>query len=629
MEANANTTAGHLLLVDLTPSDVPNPQHVAIAVSPERARYNAIRREYELRAARAEEAFSKAYDENLYDLDQLIEQVNELAADILVKELSQTVSDLVAMGAYSLSEATFLQEYGDEEMGWGQGYLGIADKYAAIVMSAEQLDAYRVNRRDGRGRAVAMGDSLGGLAKGYVMAAGVNLAVGALHRTFNGLGKIISAIGDSMKKSRIFNDPETKASLCADLYTAVFIQHYAFIDAANVVLNANITGMEEDEEVKEGLGLFSNIQKGRLPAEKVPELLSRSLTQAPYNKEIYDFVLQQYGDPTGSLEQAAAYFGIDMGAAKARLIEKEGGALLESQESWEARAQKLMALRKLAGSVDHPQLEQYRKALAEQVVEAQLADKALTHHERVQAVAALCELLEFDQAHVSRQQLNITLADGETNMLMREAGSLTARPDLTPSQRQAALEALAEKLSIDDESDIFRRASNSVIKEEKALLEAAAAKIGSGQEPLKERVALMEEICVHFELKPESTRYKQLIDSLHAGDKAATTERKEKFRENAIGIAVVVIGIAVYGHFSADAQNSASAPTTAAVATEAEAPAPEAEVPAPEAMAEPSTAPVITPSGVRDATGRAELQNTRFASGLGRPDYLYRNPQSL
>lgn len=315
MDATADTATGHLLLIDISASDIPRPQQIAIVVSPERARYNAIRMRYEQRADQAEAAFAQAYDERIDDLDQLIAEINGLAADILVPELSQTVSDLVALGAYSLSEAMFLWKYGEEGMGWGQAYQWLADQYAEIVMDAQQLDAYRVTCRQGRGRGSLMGDAVGGL-RSYVMADGVGVVVAALHRTLNGLGKTLGIIGDSMKKSRVFNNPETKAAFCADIYRAVFMLHFAFIDAANDMLGANITGLDEDDEVQEGLGLLSNIRRGRLPAEKVPALLGRCLKLAPYNKEIYDFIRQQYGDPTGSLEKAATYFGIDMGAPR-------------------------------------------------------------------------------------------------------------------------------------------------------------------------------------------------------------------------------------------------------------------------------------------------------------------------
>lgn len=324
MDATADTAAGHLLLIDITPPDARHPQQVAITVSPERARYNEIRMRYERRAEQAEAVFSEAYAERIGDLDQLIAQVNELAANILVPELSQTVSDLVALGAYSLSEAMFLWRYGEEGMGWGQAYLWVVDQYAGIVMDAPQLDAYQDSRREGRGPVMARGDSGDGLASGYIMTAEVGVAVGALHRALNGLGKPPSVIGDPMQKARVFNNPETKVSFCADIYRAVFMLHFAFIDAANEVLGANITGMDADEEVQDGLGLLGNIQKGRLPADRVLELLGRCLTLAPYNKEIYDFILRRYGDPTGSLARAAAYFGIDMGVIEVGQIEKQG-----------------------------------------------------------------------------------------------------------------------------------------------------------------------------------------------------------------------------------------------------------------------------------------------------------------
>jgi hypothetical protein len=519
------------------------------------------------------------------------------------------------MGAYSLSEATFLHEYGDEDMGWGQGYLHIADQYAEIVMNSEQLDAYRVNRREGRGRAVAMGDSLGGLAKGYVMAAGVNLAVGALHRTFNGLGKIINAIGDSMKKSRIFNDPETKATLCADMYRAVFLLHYAFIDAANEVLGANISGMDEDHEVQEGLGLLSNIQKGRLPAERVPELLGRCLTLAPYNKEIYDFILLQYGDPTGSLERAAAYFGIDMGAAKERLIEQQGEAVLESNESWEARAQKLMALRKLTGTAEHSRLLHYRQALAERAVGAFLEDDALAQDQRIAKLKALCDDLGFAEGHAFREELLSRLTAAAEAALLEAVQALNANDTLNAEQRRAELKATAKRMGLAG-TGAFQKADACLKLHEKArelcasdmahdarvrALREAATQLGAPQkgENFRKAVLLLEVADVK----------ERTVDGKEFASKEAAQSQAKMNKGIKIAAAVGIVGFFAWDYLTREPETQAA--PTATVTT----PTAESAIPTPEALAplplpeDGSAVPVTTPSGIRDSADRIEVQD--------------------
>jgi hypothetical protein len=311
------------------------PPEAVVTASPARARYTAIRRHFTARAEAAEQAFSAAYDRQIDSLDTLVKEADEIGKGIIEGEVKRAVDKLVAeFAAYSISEESFFRNYCLERLLWGESLARTTDQYNEIVMNAEQLDAYRTARREGRGKWIGGGFGVGGAVKGALQAGALNLATNAVHGTINALAKGASMAGDAQRKEAVFKHPETKASLCHDVFVSVFQLHYAFIDAANDVSAAGIESGVPDADTNRQRALFDNIQKGRVPAEKLPEALTECLTLSPFNQFPYDFILERFGDATQALEQAATFFGVEgITQTKATIIKKEAGRVLASGAS--------------------------------------------------------------------------------------------------------------------------------------------------------------------------------------------------------------------------------------------------------------------------------------------------------
>lgn len=106
----------------------------------------------------------------------------------------------------------------------------VYDRYAEVVMNEEELDRYRVARREGRARWQGGGFGLAGALSGAVTASALNLVTGAGHMVFNAVGKTISSIASSFKLSKIYNDPKTCNTLTVGLRKSVFNLHFALVD---------------------------------------------------------------------------------------------------------------------------------------------------------------------------------------------------------------------------------------------------------------------------------------------------------------------------------------------------------------------------------------------------------------
>lgn len=127
--------------------------------------------------------------------------------------ISEAVEKLVDMGFYNVDEDIFLDEYYGEYYDYSDYYNKVNDKYMEIVLTEEQKDEYRKLRRESRGRWQGGGFGIGGAMKGAAKAGALNMATGAMHGAFNLGGKLVSSIGASMKKSSLFNNPDTLNTL--------------------------------------------------------------------------------------------------------------------------------------------------------------------------------------------------------------------------------------------------------------------------------------------------------------------------------------------------------------------------------------------------------------------------------
>jgi hypothetical protein len=124
------------------------------------------------------------------------------------------------------------------------------------------------------------------------------------------LDKLAQAIGSDAPLSALPDEAEALDSFCYDLSCSIWGLHYAHIKAVNALLNAGIcTGINARESQQAG-AIFDNIDKGRLPPDKIPLALSACLSLSPYEKYVYDYMLKAYPHASVSIFQTADFFGI-------------------------------------------------------------------------------------------------------------------------------------------------------------------------------------------------------------------------------------------------------------------------------------------------------------------------------
>lgn len=295
-----------------------------IEIAEDRLKYNEMRQLFNKLAIEAQSEFRKMYSQNK-DMDSVIRNVAEQGATIFISVLTKNVMPMiVGMGVYNIDEETFLKEYYftlNNNYTFDDAVFKLSDAYFEIVMDKATLDAYRVARRESRGRFVGGGFGVSGAAKGILLAGAGNMITGGLHRVANGVGGMISSIKTEGKKLKLFNNPEVLDTLCIELYASVFRLHLAYynflIDNFEAVDMRPVTTSESQQAI----AILKNVQSNRVEEDKVPYLLAEAIQLDPYKFDIYKELIIRYGDNDLGLAELGQLFGFDAVSFKESLLD--------------------------------------------------------------------------------------------------------------------------------------------------------------------------------------------------------------------------------------------------------------------------------------------------------------------
>lgn len=290
-----------------------------------RKAYNEVRIKYQKIAEDISGEFSNKFYELFNDMDALHTLCPQVASKYLESVTDEAIRDLISRGITDINDEEFLNSYYSKISTWDNDFSEIDERYMEIILSSEQLDEYRTARRENRGKWVGGGFGLGGAIQGAAGAAAANLAIGAVHGVFNLVGKGLTAINNSMKKSSLYKDPGTKEHLINAVYKMIFDVHMAFVNTVNENSENKISGYITKNDENRAERLVENIKKGRITGVDAQKVLLEAISMNPYNEKNYALWLNLFGDSDGMLESTAQYYGIN-------LIEREKERLYRSKK---------------------------------------------------------------------------------------------------------------------------------------------------------------------------------------------------------------------------------------------------------------------------------------------------------
>ena len=299
-----------------------------IVISEAYDNYNSIRASFTSEAIDAMNSFMSKYDE-YRNIDNFIENWFHDGLEIILEVIDRIVVRgllINTLKIYDCDVERFFSDFYAAEKNlfvWSDAYSTIEDKYLAIKLNQQQLDEYRKQRRENRGRWVGGGFGVGGAIKGAMKAGAMNMVTGAAHGLFNAGAKLLSSMEESSQKSALYKSKDTKKTLSNGICQSVFNIHYA---VANL-LNKNdklgsgrieyFHGMSE-ERARAVLNNFSKMNKSDILA-----ILPEIILSSPYDSDVFEKALAIFGDKDNELTKIALYFHrIDFLDVKNEMVEK-------------------------------------------------------------------------------------------------------------------------------------------------------------------------------------------------------------------------------------------------------------------------------------------------------------------
>ena len=316
-----------------------------VAISEAAESYNTYRKLFIGQAKTAANQFFDTYERN-QSLEDVVRKTPDQIAACIAPSVELCIQILVDHGVYNIDREQFSSTYRSYLDRWKKAYEAICDQYDSIVSEQEELDQYRVARRENRGRWVGGGFGVGGALKGAATAGAMNMVSGAAHRVVNGVGKIFSSLSASSEMRKIFNDSKTRSSLARSVWNTVFYLHYALIDCLDRTGADHLPyeGRETSGMDQKATAILNNI--GHIAdASQRREALLEAFRIDPYLSDWYLLALQSDGDPDGKLQEAADYFDIPgITSAKQSILDTFAKALpLDTEDAAKLAVQKIQA----------------------------------------------------------------------------------------------------------------------------------------------------------------------------------------------------------------------------------------------------------------------------------------------
>ncbi|MEQ4619018.1 MAG: hypothetical protein ABN482_13370 [Corticimicrobacter sp.] len=264
---------------------------------------NLIRKDFNVLAINESDLILSNFYGRFSNLDDLYEQSDGLAHEVLSKAIDQAMKILASHEIYEVTEEQLYSRFAGAYVTWDEDFEPIAAQYETIAENTAELDAHRTARRQNRAKWVGFNQ------QAVYQADAKNLISNVGHGVFNLMAKGVTAIGNSIKKDEIFKNRET-VSIVSDgvknIINAVFL---GTVDAINS-FNPGVIYSYSSDEISKAAALVESIEKGRIPEEKILLNFLKAIEYYPYSQKIYTLIFQNFGGDNGKLNAIISYFGM-------------------------------------------------------------------------------------------------------------------------------------------------------------------------------------------------------------------------------------------------------------------------------------------------------------------------------
>jgi hypothetical protein len=326
--------------------------------------YNELRLNFTELAMKAERKFSNWY-ENITDCAKFSEIGFDYGKSLIIKATKNGVDYLIQNGMYDMTTELFLNEYLIPYISWATTFEEWDSLYNEIIREHENREEYRRQRAEHRSRIIGGGFGISGAAKGILTAAVANVGLGIAHKTFNGAANLGSGITREKKLRNLLKDEGAIEYLKNSILRDVFNIHFAVFDA--LIQNGLQDAPEfvvNDQIKAKSERLTKNLIDGKIPKEKIIDLVPSILEGNPYDKETYLVLLIGIGDKDNELERYGEFHGIDIKTMKLnRILSKVNPLLQQSPPNYLEAKNQLLKFSGDLGQEKSPEIKQLTETI--------------------------------------------------------------------------------------------------------------------------------------------------------------------------------------------------------------------------------------------------------------------------
>lgn len=234
------------------------------------------------------DSFLDLYKEKCHRLDHTVDYSYGIAVSVLEPVVKEIMKYLQSKEIFTITKEKIVADILTDGL-FEERYDDIVERCATIKGVALDEREMRQMRKDNRSRWVGGGFGMSGAMKGAATAGAMNIASGAIHGIFNGIGNFMSEIHADRQMEKIFRSKDTAEGMASAL--ELDIRNY-FIPLGHTLESEGAMSFEwvYKKQADEAETIFNNVIESDAEIDIKYKMMIKVLTLDPFNEDYLEYV---------------------------------------------------------------------------------------------------------------------------------------------------------------------------------------------------------------------------------------------------------------------------------------------------------------------------------------------------
>ncbi len=281
--------------------------------------FGKIKREFQELSSEYESKFIEELMKKCDDVQDMVDNASKIANRYFEKIEEMILTKLTSNGVYTVKKSDVTKAA--SECGVFEGFektlSNLEEACSNINARVNYAREQREMRKEYRGRVIGGGFGISNAMKGMVQASIINGAVGLGHSFVNAIGNARSEREARERLEDMY--PVARIGLKSAFSATIRNYHIVMIVMLDKyeIETFELPSNEDRETAK---AMMENLEAGRIPKNKMKQVLFQILSLDPFSKAPYFYALEQYGDAKKELEQFAKIHEMNVEGIKESVV---------------------------------------------------------------------------------------------------------------------------------------------------------------------------------------------------------------------------------------------------------------------------------------------------------------------